>query len=230
MATPEFDEFHFIRKHSPAANAWVEEFRRAVPQERSTRALRFFQKASFLPGLRELRSYRKSISTSGAADSVRLMGLRWYHSVLAYYFYCTARYNKASEEMDLAEQTVRSAVELCPFLLPMLTICEECLIQKARIERKQNKWNAMKQHLMTAELMDMGQAPLCYLHKKPVTQDDIHAYFLNLRDLSNAELDSSTMRMVLDSNYRRKKISTTLASVYLVPGFVIPYGLGSAQA
>ncbi|MBZ5489574.1 MAG: hypothetical protein LAO76_01420 [Acidobacteriia bacterium] len=230
MSTPEFDEFHFIRKYSPEANAWVEEFRRAVPQERSTRALRLLQSAQFAPGLRELRSYRKSISSSNAIGSVKLAGLRWYHSVLAYYFYCTARYLRASEEMDLAEQTVRRAVELCPFLLPMLTICEECLIQKARIERKQNHWMAMKRHLGAAELMDIGQAPLCYLNQRPVMQDDIHAYFLNLPSLNDMEFASSTLRMVLDGDYRRKKISATLASVYLVPGFVIPYGLGPVQA
>ena len=230
MATPEFDEFHFIRKHSPEANLWVEEFRRAIPQERSTRALRCFQNGRFEEGLRELRGYRKIIHSACAAASVKLLGLRWYHSVLAYYFYCTGRYQRATDGMGRAEETVRNAVELCPFLLPMLSICEESLIQKARIERKQNRWREMKQYLATAELMDLDEEPLCYLNQHPVRQRDIDAYFLNLRDLSEAESRSSTMRMVLDARYRRQKISATLASVYLVPGFVIPYGLGPADA
>jgi hypothetical protein len=224
LKKPDYDPFYFIAKRSQEAREWVDEFMVRVPREISTRALKSFQTKRLEAGLRDLRSYLKTLR-SQKRDSVEYLGLRWYHSVLAYYFYCRGQFGRASREMDLAEETVKQAVAQSAFLLPMLSICEESLIQKARIDRQQNNWESMKRHLQKADLMSRNQVPLCYIHERPVMEADITKYFLQLENLTAQERDCSYIRTAIDPVYRRQLTSTILASIYLVPGFVIPYGL-----
>jgi hypothetical protein len=228
LSKPNYDVFHFIAMRSQEAREWVNEFLVRVPRELSTRALGSFQAAQFEAGLRDLRSYRAVVRRSNTNDSIEFLGLRWYHSVLAYYFYCRGQFLRASAEMDRAEDTVKKAVALSQFLLPMLSICEESLIQKARIDRQQNKWDSMKRHLCKAEQMSRNQLPLCYIHERPVMEADITDYFLQLDSLSEQERDCSYIRSAVDPVYRQQLSNTVLASIYLVPGFVIPYGLTHA--
>jgi hypothetical protein len=228
LSKPDYDVFHFVAMRSKEAREWVDEFTLRVPREISTRALRSFQTARFEAGLRDLRSYRTAVCCGNRGDSVEFLGLRWYHSVLAYYFYCRGQFLRASAEMDRAEDTVKKAVAQSDFLLPMLSICEESLIQKARIDRQQNQWDSMKHHLEKAERMSRNQMPLCYIHERPVMEADITEYFLQLESLNEQERDCSYIRSAVDPVYRRQLSSTVLASIYLVPGFVIPYGLTHA--
>ena len=199
-----------------------------VPVEVSTRALQAFKEGQFGTGLRTLRHYRKTVRTLNKRDSVESLGLRWYHTVFAYYLYCRGKFELASREMDRAEDTVKNAVAESPFLLPTLSICEESLIQRARIDRQQKKWESMKSHLQKAEKMSRNQLPLTSIHGRPIMQADITEYFLQLDDLTMQERDCSCVRSAADPVYRRQLTSMVLASVYLVPGFVNPYGVNHA--
>jgi hypothetical protein len=155
------------------------------------------------------------------------LALRWYYSVLAYYFYCRKHFDLAVDAMDAAQEAVLKAFEQCKFLLPLLQICEECLLQKARIERERGRWEAMEAHI--GEITDIctGKQPLhCTASGQKIYRSDVNAYFRNLNNLTDVDLQTPQMHMATDEEYSRNLQQIMIGSLYIVPGFVIPYGMG----
>jgi hypothetical protein len=54
---------------------------------------------------------------------------------------------------------------------------------------------------------------------------DIFEYLRGLSNVTSAELSAPTMHMVMDRDYSHHIEEITVQSLYLIPGFVIPYNL-----
>ena len=223
----ELESAHFVRKHSLEADAWMEHFLSVTPVGITTRALKSFKLWDFPSGLRDLRLYRRTLLRNNLGESAMLhLGLRWYYTVLAYYYYCAKQFDLAAASMDSAQEAVLRAYEEYHFLLPFLGVCEECLLQKARIERERGRCTEMRSYLEAIAKIYSGECPLCRTRSgQTVYMCDLFAYFRGLANLTQEDMATRRMQAATHPEYSGRISQGLTDSVYMIPGFVNPYGL-----
>jgi hypothetical protein len=222
-----FDQFYFIQRSSPAAKSWIQKYFQMIPHSRITHALRMMQKSRLQHGFSELKSIGQELAQreKEAEDQV-LLASRWYYSVLAYHQYRLEQFSESMKSLDLAQSSVRMAVERCKFLLPFLSSIEEFQIQRARISREQRQWETMAGYVDHAQSLVMEHIPICIFSDGQVaTFDMIREFYESIPQLSDQERSSDIFRYVMDVGFRLQKFNNLVQHLYILPGFVIPYGM-----
>lgn len=220
----------FVARSGPEGRRWVEESWRPERLRLllgTERALKRLRRGQIREGKDLLDRVADRIDQSErlaeAPASVLLVMKRFYWSTLAYHAYCMEDLDRAGQALDQAHQSIVSALEIAPFLLPLAHHCHEFRLQHARVARKRRRWREMAGHLQAVRAMlDGDWLPLCMLGDgRPIHLSDVTDFYRAIPSLDPAEMQS--LRFFFDPAYRRDRIDRFVMSLYVLPGVVIPY-------
>jgi hypothetical protein len=217
MSAPETDHdgelpwSHFIRRQGGPAEAWVREYERHQELHAlQFRALLSMRRHRLEEGRRQLAEYEARLDRAAArGTSLRFVLERYLHSVLGYYHYCREELEAAEASMERAERAAIAAIEVDGFLLTQANSCYEFRLQKARIARNAERWDAMFRHIESVRAMAAGEAPLCVLGDGTVIDyETLVRLYRSLGRLDRRE------RIVVD------RVATAESRLLLLDGFV----------
>jgi hypothetical protein len=146
---------------------------------------------------------------------------RYFYPAQAYLQYCRDSYLLADSLLLRATEAVRAALEIEPFLLPMVDSCLDFGIQRIRIARALRQWPRMRQMVEEARRIVEEDEPLCVLRNgRSLRFSDLREFY-DAIPLTEEEKDS--LRDLLDPEVRTELFERALAGIYALPGLVIPY-------
>jgi len=205
---------------------WAQDFgsRRHVElMAGTTRALGLLRKRQIEAGLAELRWVETGLTEIETESPVffHVLG-RWYFGAIAYYYYCIEDYAQANAALDAAHTAVQHAIETQSFLVPFAAHCHDFWIQRIRIERNRRRWSDMWRLIEVARQIEVGERPYCVLSDgTPIDIAAIQDFYSSLAPFTEEERTS--LLPVLDDTLRLRIFRVTLAEIFAMPGFVIPY-------
>lgn len=168
--------------------------------------------------LAEVREFRDGIRESHPGV-FHVLG-RFYHGENAYYEYLIGNLAEAEREMDAAAASVRAAMELHPFLLPLAPLIVDIPLQKARIARRENDWPLMARRLAEMLEMEMEARPLCVLSDgREIGYGTLREFFAGM-ELEPGQRAAVDRLMSRDDRLREFRRLTT--RLYALPGLVTP--------
>jgi hypothetical protein len=205
---------------------WAQEYgvrKHADLMEGITRALGLLRRRQIDAGLAELRRAEEGLAEIEMESPVffHVLG-RWYFGAIAYYYYCIEDFDRACAALDEAHAAVQRAIEIRSFLVPFAAHCHDFWIQRIRIDRNRRRWSDMWRSIEVARQIEVGEKPYCVLSDgTPIDIAAIQGFYNSLAPFTEAEREP--LRVVLDDEVRLRFFRITLAEIYAMPGFVIPY-------
>ena len=218
---------HFLSLGGEAGRLWLEEYERAGGTELrdwTEQALELLRHRRCDEALVLLAraDQRASSLEAGPPNAIALLMRRWYYASRAYYRYCVEDFARATEDLELAYQAVRLAVEARECLLPLAMHSYEFRVQHARIARTRRRWPEMWRHLEIARAMLEDSEPLCRLSDGTAVDYARLARFYG--PLTGYEWeDRKSLLAVLETKYRLRLHELQLHWVYAPAGFIIQY-------
>jgi hypothetical protein len=217
---------YFVARRDKEGERWAEQYSLPAHVEimRGTAAaLNLMRKNQMEAGRRKLAEIQGSLRDIECdfPDVVHVLG-RWFYGALAYYHYCRESFSEAEEALDLAHEEVRQAIDRRRFLVPFAQHCYDFSIQRIRIVRNQKRWTEMRRMIELARQAGVGECPYCTLSDG--TKVDLFAvqeFYSTLKPFSPEE--EAAVQLVFDEQLRERSFRRSLAEVYALPGFVIPY-------
>ena len=143
---------------------------------------------------------------------------RFYHGERAYYEYLTGNTAGAEREMDAAAESVRRAIDTHRFLLPLAPLVVDIPLQKARIARRDRKWEEMEGHLHLMYEMETGARPLCV--RDDGTRADYALLAEYFRSLALAGDERRASEKMLDPAARMHTLRGLTTRLYAPPNMV----------
>jgi hypothetical protein len=177
-------------------------------------AIRAFHKYDLDEGRRLLSAVAAEIE-SEAREFPSITHLLWrqYWTVKAYSHYLDGDLEAAGAALDRAEAALKAVLSLHPFLLPLAFDCIDFLLQRARIARRENRWEDVKRLLDDLEKIYGDRLPFCVLDSgTAIHLSDIRAFFRSLPHGKEQDLISKEM-----------ELPHLQEMVLNLPDFVIPY-------
>ncbi len=217
----------FVGRSGAEGAAWAAEYERVVPIQKTCQdAVEVLRRRGLEEGSALLRrAHDELCGMSGDAmpPSVRAVVDRWYYGAIAFYHYARQEYDQAEHYMDVAHDTVVSALEQGGgWLMPLALDCYEFEMHRARIARERPSWPALRRHAERAAAMRDGRVPLCVLGDgTPVGLADVQRFYRALPTLSDDEREA--VASILDDGLSRLQAERSIRTVLRLPGFVIQY-------
>ena len=215
-----------MARSEPKGELWVKDYmtpERLQILRAADRALKELRRREILTGKTLLDDVEDRLGRLAETPaSVVLVLQRFYWTTRAYHDYCVDDFAGARQALDQAHQAVAAAIEIAPFLLPLAYHCHEFRLQRARVARTQNHLSEMAGHLQEVRAMLEDRTPLCILSDgRPIDLSAVTGFYRGIPSLDPVELES--LRVFFDEEYRRDRTTRLLMSLYVLPGFVIPY-------
>jgi hypothetical protein len=217
---------YFVSLYSEEGFRWAEEYgRREHVQlmEQTTQSLQLLRRRKIGPGLELLGTVEAGLAKieREAPLFFHVLG-RWYFGALAYYYYCIEDFPGAARALDAAYDSVQRAVEIKRFLVPFASHCHDFWIQRIRIHRNQRRWDDMRRAIEMARQTVTGERPYCVLSDgTPIDVAAIQSFYRSIAPFTEEE--KVPLRLVFDDEFRLLSFRHSLAEIYAMPGFVIPY-------
>jgi hypothetical protein len=217
---------YFVARRDEEGERWAERYSRPENVEimrGNTAALNLMRKNQLDAGHRKLDEVRSRLMSleQETPDVFHVLG-RWYYGALAYYRYCLDDFTGAEEALDLAHEEVRQAIELRRFLVPFAEHCYDFSVQRIRIVRNQRRWSEMWRLIEIARQAGSGERPYCVLSDgTDINLVAVQEFYSRLRPFNPEE--QTALQIVFDTNLRARALRRSLAEIYALPGFVIPY-------
>ena len=204
------------------ARSWIDEFRRHWPlAETAFDALGHLRKHDLDTGLRRLSELETSLRALDIVDpSIAHLLWRWYFAALAYHAYLREDLPAARCLLDRADRAVRSAVGGHRFLVIFALQCVDFRFQRARIARRERRWDDVRRHLRAVREMWRGETPFCRL------DDGREIHLGEIQDFCAALPLSDEQRAHLAQILERTDFSSIDQSeqhIYVLPETVIAY-------
>jgi hypothetical protein len=200
------------------ARQWLSEFRSDASwrtAEEIFSALRSLQMHEIQKGLQVLIQVDHRLSQAhDLPASVVLLLRRWYFSALAYYHYLTNELQLAKEDLCLAQEAVRTAIQLHDFLIIFATHCIDFRLQRARIARRENDWGEVRRQIQAIRDIYSNKLDLCTLEDGRAIHFSDFCSFLSTLSLNVYESAEDASFEWLDRLEEQ---------IYMLPDFVIPY-------
>ena len=213
----------YILKSSAEAERWIVEYRNSHCWKLGllcNQALDLLHAHQIAPA-RELLKVVESEMSCCTRKCMRHLLERYYYPVLAYYKYCSMDYDGADYCLMCGDRSVRMAIELRYFLMPLADSCVDFRIQRARVARNQGRWAKVGEHLDTARGMLQGTSPFCILGDGTMVMlADLQAFYSSL---SLTETERLAVNYLLDDDARASTLERVCLEVYTRVGLVIPY-------
>jgi hypothetical protein len=220
--TGEWDTF--IKLASPEGSAWVACYRRnfAPSYEEAYRtAMKLVRCGSGSQACDLLRRLELELPDAKSGSMAAVAVLRFF-AVYAYCAYAVGQFDIAEEYLDRAANSVASAIEEHPLLLPLATRCSEFRIHRIRVSRNRQRWSEVAERIEIVRLILRDELPLCQLGNGQVL------FFATLLAAfeGNSRLTAEGKRLVddvLGARGRLAQFERIVPSLVWPSGFVIPY-------
>jgi hypothetical protein len=223
---PFYDWRYFVALSGAPAAVWIEGYRQpdvAALVEDLERALSLLRRRQYAHASQLLAAVpsRMDALRDVCPSMLHVLG-RHYHGVQAYGCYCVEDFDRARQELLLAEEAVRGAIEIDRYLLPLASDCHEFHLHHARLARNQRKWSEMREQIALVRGMVTDQVPLCRLRDgSPVRYSTIRVYYDPRTPIP--EDAQRAARPFLDTELRCRLFEQFVTELYSIPGMVIPY-------
>lgn len=183
----------------------------AIRHERFDQSLAFLEKAE---------SERRKLERD-QPSLFHVIG-RFYFGGLAYHHFRREDFDRADQAMIGAQESIRSALELEPCLLPFAAITLDIPMKRARIARARLRWVEMREHSAALREAASDRKPLCTLFgRKPVYHSTIAGRLAVQPDIEEKLIPA--IRYLEDKNLREEISAQLVGRLYLLPGLLIDY-------
>lgn len=213
---------HFVAKGGEEAHRWVTLYEQGKPREIRAvidQSLTKCRQRRPEEAYALLETAHEGLESHGVDDrAMHHVLTRWYLGALAFYFYLVDDLHRADALSARAPREVERALDLAPFLLPLAHHCQEFHLQRARIARKQRRWDALRHHLTVAKEMITDQRPLASTSSLGDVYESDIVHYLDALPLGPEEIEYVDRFRDLAS--RRALWSQFAGLLYALPGFV----------
>jgi hypothetical protein len=214
----------YVAVSGPDGSRWAEDYRIAGRQmgPQIDQALGLLRRGQLGPGrdlLARIDACRRVLLRD--SPSIGHVLSRFYYGALSYLYYADGDYPGAVSALEQAADSLRAAIGISSFLLPLAPILSDIPLKRAALARRALQWDEMQEHLI--ELLEMGldQRPLCVLHDgSAIHYRDLHA-FLSPLPLSEEERDA--LRNLADDRLRLVVTRRSIEHLYAPSDVLIPY-------
>jgi len=206
---------------------WLEEYQRAGGTELkdwTEQALELLRRRRHDEALLLLARADQRVSSleEGPLNATVLLMRRWYYAARAYQHYCAEEFTRATEDLELAQEAVRAAIDAQECLLPLAMHSYEFRLQHARIARTRRRWPEMWRHLAIARAMLEDDEPLCRLDDGTAVDYARLGRFYGPLGAYEWE-NRKSLLAILETKYRLRLHELHLHWVYAPAGFIIQY-------
>jgi hypothetical protein len=140
----------------------------------------------------------------------------------AYAHYLAGDLDAAKLDLQRAHAEMTSLLNLCSFLVPMAAHFIDFLTQRARIARRENRWQEAKRCIETIRRIYANETPYCVLDSgKEIRHEDIRVFFESL-DL-NASQRARAAALLGDNAPLDERMEFIEEVIFALPDLVIPY-------
>ncbi len=217
--------FHFISLSGEPGRLWVESFmdpKYQEPRGEMIRALKILRQREIGRGLELLENIESCLhEMKDVPGSIFLVMERQFYPIKAFYHYLIEDYEGARRLLDRAQDSMAQAIGKRRFLIPMADCALDFGLQRIRIARNLRAWKEMKQLAQAVRDMIAGQRPFLILDDG--TSIDYDAMIAFYASLPLSAEDRASIAQYDGNENRQRYFSSMIDSIFVLPGFVIPY-------
>ncbi|MEM1178513.1 MAG: hypothetical protein AAGM22_09220 [Acidobacteriota bacterium] len=218
--------FQLVQRSGDAGEAWVADFQESKLYDLVNRCnasmikLRTGKRDEGKADLDKVREELKDIETQ-QPDVPALVVHRWLYGADAFVSYLEGNFEAALEELAICETAVQKTLGKFEFLKPLAFQILDLQFQRARVARKERRWEDLHEAIEAAREMVSDKRPLVVLEDGREVFSRTVVDFYRSFDLSEEE--TSLLEYFYEPQRYLERFSWNASRIDMPAGFVVPY-------